>query len=122
MPAKRARRDADTLDGIEAADLTPTGYLYGGVIVNATGDADNDLTISSGTCRNDSDTTTIRVAAMTKRVDAVWSAGTGQGGLDAGTIGSAEVMVYIWAIGDSAGTRFPSSIQHHSDREMLTLR
>lgn len=93
--------DADTVDGLHAAELGLGGYLYGGVIANGSGGNVTFLSMSAVTARDDADTLIIRAPAMTKRVDDPWVAGTGLGGLDTGTISASQVIVYIWVIADS---------------------
>lgn len=72
--------------------------FYGLLITNAA-DTANDLTIAAGQAMSDDDSVSIVLAApITKRIDAVWAAGTNQGGLDTGTIGSSKVPVDVWLI------------------------
>jgi hypothetical protein len=82
------------------ADTVP-GYIDGGVLSNDETDPTNSLHITELICRDDQNIANIQVPAMSKRVDANWAAGDGNGGLDAGTIGASQVLVYVWAIGDS---------------------
>lgn len=89
---------------VSIAAAYPIGYLYGGVISNNTSDATNDLDISACYCRASDDSCNISVSALTKRVDATFSAGTGNGGLDTGTIGAVADVIYIYAISDGAST------------------
>lgn len=82
----------------------PAGYLYGGVISNNATDPTNDLDITACYCRASDDSVNISVAALTKRVDATFVAGTGNGGLDTGSIGAVADIIYIYAISDGAAT------------------
>lgn len=70
----------------------PTGYIDGLVLSNAA-DADHDITIATGACRNvqtsNSDDSNMRLTtAITKQIDSNWAVGTGAGGLDGGTVGN----------------------------------
>jgi hypothetical protein len=42
---------------------------------------------------------------MIKGVGVLWVAGSGQGGLDMGEIGTNPIVVYIWAVADSSGQK-----------------
>lgn len=57
----------------------PRGYIDGCILSNNSGDATNDIDIAAGVCRNNGNTANISVAALTKRLDANWAAGTNQG-------------------------------------------
>jgi hypothetical protein len=57
----------------------PPGHIYGCTLSNNGSDATNDIDIAAGKCRDSADLVNITVAAMTKRLDANWSAGTGNG-------------------------------------------
>lgn len=64
----------------------PAGYLYGLTLRNDT-DADHDVEIASGKCRDDDDSVNMTLsAALTKRIDAAWAVGDNNGGLDTGTV------------------------------------
>lgn len=74
----------------------PRAYLSGLALSNNAGDATNDIDIAAGSCRDSTNVADIVVAAITKRLDAAWSVGTGNGGLDTGSI--ADVRYAMWAI------------------------
>lgn len=60
-------------------------------------DAVNDVDISAGSCVASTGTTVISLgSSITKRLDATWAVGTGNGGLDTGAV--ANGTYYIWAI------------------------
>lgn len=82
----------------------PKGYLDGGIISNNATDATNDLDITATKCRDDGDAVDMTIGAMTKRVDATWTAGTAGGGLDTGTIGASNDLIYIFAISKADGS------------------
>jgi hypothetical protein len=63
----------------------PRGYLSGLGIANNVADATNDIDVAVGECRDSTNAQDIVLGtALTKRLDAVWAVGTGQGGLDTG--------------------------------------
>lgn len=66
-------------------------------IANASGDADNDITFSAGVMLDSTFAVLIPCAALTKRIDAAWSAGDNQGGLDTGTVAN-DTTYYCYAI------------------------
>lgn len=81
----------------------PPKFISGLVLSNNSGDANNDVDVSAGSCRDGSDADNMRlVAALTKRIDATWAVGTNQGGLDgtesvAGTPDT-STWYYVWLI------------------------
>lgn len=75
----------------------PQGYIYGLAMTNNTTDATNDIDFAAGVATSDvSPFFRMTLSALTKRIDAAWSVGTNQGGLDTGTVG--DETYYIWAI------------------------
>lgn len=73
----------------------PLGYIYGLTLSNNVSDATNDIDISAGQATDTTGAFTLTLAStMTKRLDAAWTAGTGNGGLDAGSIANAEYNVW----------------------------
>jgi len=74
------------------------GKQIGGLIISNDGtDADHDLVIAPGVARDYSDSATIELtSSITKKIDASWSVGTNQGGLDTGTVGSLNLYgIYL---------------------------
>lgn len=63
-----------------AAAAAAGGDITGCVPTNAAGDPDNDITVSAGKFKDSTGAYTLALAEITKRRDAAWSAGTGQGG------------------------------------------
>lgn len=59
-------------------------------------DSTNDIDIAAGSCASDDGTTIITLSARTKKLDATWVVGTGEGGLDTGAVGNNTY--FIWAI------------------------
>jgi hypothetical protein len=65
----------------------PRNYLSGCIISNNVSDTANDIDIAPGECRDDTNSADIVIpSTLTKRLDAVWAAGTGAGGRDTGAI------------------------------------
>lgn len=65
----------------------PRGYLSGLTLSNNGTDADHDVDVAAGECRDGADAFDMALAAtMTKQIDAAWAAGSGAGGLFAGTV------------------------------------
>lgn len=71
-------------DVTREAVTVPQGHLYGCTMSNNAGDATNDIDFAAGQCASDDadpdDVVLIEPAALTKRLDAVWASGSGQGG------------------------------------------
>lgn len=78
------------------------------VSINAT-DAEHDIDITAATCRDSTNTVDITTTALTKRLDATWAVGTGNGGLNATDFASgtsnmeASTEYNIFAIMSAAG-------------------
>ena len=65
---------------------TATGLIGGLNLSNNVTDANNDIDVALGSCVNSTYVDTIYLpASITKRLDAAWSVGTNQGGLDTGS-------------------------------------
>jgi hypothetical protein len=69
-------------------------------IANNTGDSDHDIDFSAGVFQFDDGSGQAVASALTKQIDAAWSAGNNQGGLDTGTVAS-NTWYYCFAIYDS---------------------
>lgn len=82
-------------------NVYPRGYLHGLTLSNNASDATNDIDISAGECvASDSPYWRMALAStLTKRLDATWAVGTGNGGLDTGSI--ADGWYHIWLIARS---------------------
>jgi len=82
------------------ASGSPTSYITGLAPAWST---TTTLSVAAGKARDDADAADIALAsAMTKSLSA-WAAGTGNGGLDTGTI-AASTYYYIWLIKRTDGT------------------
>lgn len=75
------------------------GYSFGLALSNNASDAANDIDITSGKSAADTSPFSLMVlnSAITKRIDALWAVGSGNGGLDTGGV-SASGTYYIWLI------------------------
>jgi hypothetical protein len=80
-------------------DASPLrGYIHGLTLSNNGSDATNDIDTAAGECTSDA-SPYVRMAltsSLTKRLDAAWAVGTGNGGLDTGSI--ANTTYHIWLI------------------------
>lgn len=74
------------------------GYLFGLTLSNNVTDPTNDIDIAAGAAASDGATAVVMTlaAALTKRLDAAWAVGTGNGGLDTGSI--ANTTYHVWLI------------------------
>lgn len=74
------------------------GHLSGLSLSNSPGDTVNDIQIATGSAGSDGTTPVLMTlaSALTKRLDAAWAVGSGNGGLDTGTI--ANTTYHVWLI------------------------
>lgn len=74
----------------------PRGYIDG-LIMSDAADTEHDITISVGACRDSTNASDlVLAAAITKRIDAAWAAGDGNGGIDTGSVGNSTwYHVYV---------------------------
>lgn len=80
----------------------PRGHIDGLVLANNGADANNDIDIAAGACRDDGNAANIVFAAsLTKRLDAAWAAGSNQGGLDTGSEAN-STWYHVFAIRNPA--------------------
>jgi hypothetical protein len=77
------------------------GYLYGFTLSNGS-DATNDIDFTAGQATDSSNTVSIAGTAMTKRLDADWVAGTGQGGRSSGAA-ITDTTYHWYAVAKAAG-------------------
>lgn len=76
----------------------PRGYIDGFILSNNGTDANNDIDIGIGTARDDANGANIVLSAsITKRLDASWAVGDGNGGLDAGSK-AADTWYHVFVI------------------------
>jgi hypothetical protein len=84
--------------GGAAAGSVPAGHLFGLTLANNATDVTNDIDIAIGVCASE-DTEPVKMvlaSALTKRLDASWTVGSGSGGLDTGSI--ANRTYHVWLI------------------------
>lgn len=82
-----------------AEDLLSTrGHIFGLTLSNNGSDATNDIDIAAGEATSteaNSPVLMVLASALTKRLDASWAVGTGNGGLDTGSIANATYHVWL---------------------------
>lgn len=76
-------------------------HISGLTLSNSGTDGDHDIDITTGAAM---DTTGVEIleqttAGLTKRIDAAWAVGDGNGGIDTGTV-AASTMYAVWLISD----------------------
>ena len=76
----------------------PKGYISGLEITLNTSDTDHDIDIAAGVARDDGNAANLILSsAITKRIDASWAVGNGNGGLDTGSV-AADTAYFIYEI------------------------
>lgn len=76
----------------------PPGHLDGLTLSADSGDTSNDVNAEAGSARDGDDTENMVLASeITKQIDAAWTVGDDQGGLDTGTVANGN-RYYIWLI------------------------
>ena len=104
-----------TSDGTDAAwaeNPLPRSYLTGLQMTNGT-DADHDINVAAGVCRDAADGVNISPSAIVKQIDATWASGTNAGGLSSSLTAPANSTWYhVFAIlvGGSADVGFDTSV------------
>lgn len=84
-------------NGRQALAAHLSGHLYGLTLSNNVTDATNDIDIAAGVAIDSTNAHVMTLAsALTKRLDAAWAVGTGNGGLDTGAI--ANTTYHVWLI------------------------
>jgi len=69
---------------LPATGFMPRGHIWGLTMSNAA-DTANDITVAAGECRDENGNhDMVLTAAITKRLDAAWAGGTGNGGINTG--------------------------------------
>jgi hypothetical protein len=98
----RSRRAENAARASALLAVTPKynprlGFLFGCTLSNTAGDLLNDISIAPGKARDATDgVNIIPAAALTGRLDANWTVGDAQGGLDTGP--AANVTYHVWLI------------------------
>lgn len=89
---------------IIAVTVLPRGYLAG-LEMSAAADTDHDITVSAGACKDSTNVADLTLAsAITKRIDASWAAGDGNGGLFSGSVANTTWYHMFLIKKDSDGT------------------
>jgi len=86
-----------------APNANIAGAIYGGVPSNNALDPTFRLDFTKCQAKDSTGVYVIQSAAMSKNVTDNWGPGSGNGGLDEGTIGSSAILVGLYQIGDSSG-------------------
>jgi hypothetical protein len=93
--------NASSASGFSSSTLEgafPPLFKQGFKLSNNASDANNDIDIGTGTCRDSADVFNFRLTTgVTKRLDAAWAAGTNQGGLDTGSKAN-STWYHVWII------------------------
>lgn len=82
----------------QSALPAPRGHIFGLILSNNASDTTNDIDISAGAAASDEANPALMslTASLTKRLDAAWAVGSGNGGLDTGSI--ANTSYHLWLI------------------------
>ena len=92
-------------DVINVTAPTARGFIDGLIMENAA-DADHDITVNEGICRNFSNTVPIPLAtAITKQIDANWAEGTNAGGFPSGLTLTIDTWYHVFIIMSADGTK-----------------
>ena len=76
----------------------PRGFIDGLILSNNVSDADHDIDIAVGVARDSTNVKNLSLtSAITKRIDAAFAAGTGNGGLDTGSVAN-STWYHVWLI------------------------
>lgn len=92
-------RSGTTIAGVTSTALSvalPVGFLFGLTLSNNGSDATNDIDIAAGRARDIDDSENMILSSLlTKRLDASWSVGSGNGGLDTGSIADTTYHIFL---------------------------
>lgn len=98
VTATNAANDAAAAATAAAAAVGGQGAIFGLTLSNNVTDANNDIDITAGSAKDSTGALTIILASgITKRLDAAWAVGSGNGGLDTGSKASAS-FYHMWLI------------------------
>ena len=90
--------DADAATARATLEVANDGYGYGCTLSNNSTDATNDIDITAGAWADSTNTVIMRPSAQTKRLDADWAAGTGNGFRNSGAaIANTTYHIYVVA-------------------------
>lgn len=99
--------------------LFPAGLIKRLQLANNVSDATNDIDVERGICADVNDTVLMALTSgITKRLDAAWAVGTGNGGLDQGTIANATYHVHLIKRLDTGVVDAIFSLSHDESNEV----
>ena len=82
----------------------PRGYLSGLTLSNNTSDSEHDIDIAVGEARDTADGVDLTISStFTKKIDATWASGSGNGGLASGVSLSADTWYHVYLVELDAG-------------------
>jgi hypothetical protein len=82
----------------------PRGYLSGLTLSNNTSDSEHDIDIAVGEARDTADGVDLTISTtFTKKIDATWASGSGNGGLASGVSLSADTWYHVYLVELDAG-------------------
>lgn len=89
-----------------------SGQKSGLILSNNSTDSDHDIDVTAGGASDSSNTFLLSVSAITKRIDATWASGTGNGGLASGATlaNTTWYHVFIVRVGGSDDIMFDTSV------------
>ena len=94
--------DGSNLTGI--ASGMPRGYLSGLTLSNNSSDSDHDIDIAVGEARDTADGVDLSISStFTKKIDATWASGSGNGGMANGVSLSADTWYHVYLVELDAG-------------------
>ena len=94
--------DGSNLTGI--ASGMPRGYLSGLTLSNNTSDSEHDIDIAVGEARDTADGVDLTISStFTKKIDATWASGSGNGGMANGVSLSADTWYHVYLVELDAG-------------------
>jgi len=111
-------------DLVTVGPALPPGFIFGLTLSNNATDATNDIDIATGKARDGDDSANLVLAsALTKRLDANWSVGTNQGGLDTGSKANSTTY-HVWLISDGSAVDvlFSTSVSAPTIPGIYTLK
>ena len=94
--------DGSNLTGI--ASGMPRGYLSGLTLSNNSSDSDHDIDIAVGEARDTADGVDLSISStFTKKIDATWASGSGNGGMANSVSLSADTWYHVYLVELDAG-------------------
>jgi hypothetical protein len=82
----------------------PRGYLSGLTLSNNTSDSEHDIDIAVGEARDTADGVDLTISStFTKKIDATWASGSGNGGMADGVSLSADTWYHVYLVELDAG-------------------